>query len=326
MAKHKAMDVFEQISALYLLVILLFIILTAYSSNHTLFLVFIGFLPTITTIIISLLIHEQAKHHRQLLWIVPMVIMIGFYALKDSALFSSMDVEVLIGVNFLLSLLYVIFVFAVFGTPDEEVSVEAMEEMILPSVKKDKKEELKDYINSIEDKSKALNFVIGRVYNLYHGGSKKLREAIQIPSDWYNEFALIGIAEGVIDKEKLSELITKIEMQLKNVGRSEKEVFKTSANGLKNLIRDPEGNDKIIDVLDHNDKDPVRSYYEGALEFCQRIKEEMVNMEISVVKNEYIPKDEEDAESVKTSLVDEDKKVDKKKHKDNKKPLYEEHP
>jgi len=303
--------------------------LTAYTGNHSLFLVFVGFCPTIATIIISLLIHEQAKHHKHLIWIVPIIIMGGFFALKDSSLFENMDIEVLTGINLFLSLIYVVLVFTVFGREEERESVEAMEEiMSLTKEKKfeTKKEELKDYINSIEDKSKALNFVIGRVYNQYHGGTKQMREEIQIPAEWYNEFALIGISEGVIDKDKLSELIHKIEVKLKKINQTEKEIFKTNSNILKNLIRDVQGHDKIIDVLDHNDKDPVRSYYEGALEFCERIREEIKNMEVSITKNDYIPKSKEDAETLKTELVDEDKKVNKSKHKENKKPVFEDHP
>ena len=329
MVKRSNLDVFESISSLYMLVVLLIIILTAYTGNHSLFLVFVGFCPTIATIIISLLIHEQAKHHKHLIWIVPIIIMGGFFALKDSSLFENMDIEVLTGINLFLSLIYVVLVFTVFGREEERESVEAMEEiMSLTKEKKfeTKKEELKDYINSIEDKSKALNFVIGRVYNQYHGGTKQMREEIQIPAEWYNEFALIGISEGVIDKDKLSELIHKIEVKLKKINQTEKEIFKTNSNILKNLIRDVQGHDKIIDVLDHNDKDPVRSYYEGALEFCERIREEIKNMEVSITKNDYIPKSKEDAETLKTELVDEDKKVNKSKHKENKKPVFEDHP
>ena len=78
-AKKHTMDTFESISTIYILIMLLIILLTGYIGNHSLFLVFVGFFPTIATIIVSLLIHEQAKHHKHLLWIVPVFILAGFF-------------------------------------------------------------------------------------------------------------------------------------------------------------------------------------------------------------------------------------------------------
>ena len=162
---------------------------------------------------------------------------------------------------------------------------------------------LQEYIHSIEDKSKALNFVIGRVYNKYHGGSDKIREKLRIPPDWYNEFSLIGVGTNKISYGKLADLITRFELQLKNFEKTEFEVFKDASDALKNLIRDPKGSDKIIDVLEHNDKDPVKSYYEGALEFCAKVKDEIKNKNLKLVKNEYIPKDEDDLAKITNKPV-----------------------
>ncbi|MGE0793214.1 MAG: hypothetical protein AB7V77_03500 [Candidatus Woesearchaeota archaeon] len=334
-SKKSKMDKFEVVSGLYMMFVFIFIIFTAYIGDHSIFLVLIGFLPTILTIIISLLMHEQVKHHKHLLWIVPILVIGGFFALKDNVLFLDMDMDVLTGVNFILALLYVVFAFAIFGEEEEKVNVQAIEH-IIPIPHKEEKKSLKEYINSIEDKSKALNFVIGRVYSQSHGGNKSMREKIQISSELYNEFSLIGISEGQIDKVKLLDLINTIELKLKLLEKTEKDVFETACNALKNLIRDVHGKDKIIDVLDHNDKDPVRSYYEGALEFCERVKEELDKEEmVSIVKNEYIPKSEEDAESIKTEIVKEGNEVkkskkdeisDEKEHSIHKQPIFKNHP
>lgn len=314
MVSKSTMDKFEIMSSLYLLIVFLIILLTAFIGNHTIFLVLVGFSPTILTIIISLLIHEQTKHHKHLLWIVPVFVLGGFFMLKDSALFITMDVEVLTGINFILSMLYVILAFSIFGTESEKVALQAIEHMVeIPKKKEEPKQDLKSYINSIEDKSKALNFAIGRVYSQYHGGSKNLREKIQISSELYNEFSLIGINEGDINLDKLSELIDHIEDKLKLLEKTEKQIFGTSSNLLKNIIRDVDGKDKIIDVLDHNDKDPVRSYYEGALDFCEKIREEMKNLEVSIIKNEYIPRSDEEKEGLKSNIV-ESKDNKPKKH------------
>jgi hypothetical protein len=158
----------------------------------------------------------------------------------------------------------------------------------------EEKKSLQEYIHSIEDKSKALNFAIGRVYNKFHGGTDELRDKLRIPAEWYNEFSLIGVGTDKIDLEKLNDIITKFELQLKNFEKTEYEVFRDKANSLKNLIRDVKGNDLVIDVLDHNDKDPVLSYYKGALEFCTKIKEEIASKDLKLVENAYIPKDEDE--------------------------------
>ena len=296
--KHKEIiDKFEIVSALYLLLIFLFALFTAALGNHTLFLVFVGFMPTIITVIISLLIHEQYKRHRHLLWIVPLVVMTGFFLLKNNPIFATMDIEVLTGVNFLLSMLYVIFTFMLFTSYEEKIVIESMVNLEPQATKEEEKEkkDIREYIHSIEDKSKAINFVIGRVYNIYHGGSKGMRQNLQIPADWYNEFSLLGFTDGNIDQDRLMDLIRKIETQLSKLELTEKEVFKNNVHSLKNLIREPHGNDKILEVLDHNDKDPLRSYYEGAIDFCKKVREEMGNMELSIIKNEYIPKTDDEA-------------------------------
>jgi preprotein translocase subunit SecA len=108
----------------------------------------------------------------------------------------------------------------------------------------------------------------------------------------------------------------KFKLHLKNFENSEQELFKEKVNILRNLIRDPKGAEKVIDVLDHNDKDPVRSYYEGAVKFCERITQEMKNNNVSLVENTYIPKSEEEEEelklSAKTSAPKEVKKTNEK--------------
>ena len=53
---------------------------------------------------------------------------------------------------------------------------------------------------------------------------------------------------------------------------TEAEVFGEQISELKIIKRNPEGKDKIIDVLVKNDKDPVEIYYDSALEFCNKAK------------------------------------------------------
>lgn len=289
-AKHKV-DFFELLSGIYLLLMILLVLVIASVGDHKIFYVLVGFFPVILTIMISMMIHEQYAKHKGILWLLPILIIIGFYFFGTTtpAFAAQFDVDVLTGINFIFAVIYVLIVFSVF-MKDFEKKIEIKEQKI----EKQEKKSIEEYIHSIEDKSKALNFAIGRVYNKYHGGTDDLRNKLRIPAEWYNEFSLIGVGTNKIDYEKLHDIITKFELQLKNFEKTEFELFKDKSNSLKNLIRDVKGSDKIIDVLDHNDKDPVLSYYKGAVEFCKKIKEEIANHNVKLVKNKYIPKDEEE--------------------------------
>jgi hypothetical protein len=133
---------------------------------------------------------------------------------------------------------------------------------------------IKDYVASIEDKSKALNFVIGRVYNKYHGGSKQIRERISLKAEWYNEFSDALQNESNPDKIRLISVLDHIDKQLSLLTSTEKEIMTSNEMlELKNIERSEDGSDRIIDVLIKNDKDPVDSYYAGAKEFCLKLRD-----------------------------------------------------
>lgn len=317
----KKIDFFEVISIIYLFLVIIIITLTAVVGNHTLFLVLMGFFPTILVIIISLLLYKQYQEKQKLLLLLPILIVALFYIIGkgSTAIQNTFDVNILTGVNFILALIYVLVVYIAFGnnTPKQQIKQQVQK---IKRTYQEPKMELKDYIHSIEDKSKALNFVIGRVYNKYHGGTNEMRELLRIPAEWYNEFSLIGVGTDSIDYAKLNEIITKFELQLGNFEKTESELFKTKITHFKNLIRETDGSELIIDVLDHNDKDPVRSYYEGAVEFCKKVRTEMNDNKLNLVKNEYIPKnDEEEAELRGVPTSENFKKKEHKKEQEEKK-------
>ena len=289
--RTKHVDFFEILSGLYLLLMILMVLIISAVGDHKIFYVLVGFLPVILVIMISMMIHEQYAKHNAILWLLPIIINVAFYFIGSTSpgFAAQFDVDVLTGINFIFSVVYVLIVFSVF-MKDFKKEIAKKEKLIV----KEEKKSLQEYIHSIEDKSKALNFAIGRVYNKYHGGTTELRDKLRIPAEWYNEFSLIGVGTDKIDFEKLNDIITKFELQLKNFEKTEYEVFKDKANSLKNLIRDVKGTDIVIDVLDHNDKDPVSSYYKGAVEFCTKIKEEIKNNDLKLVENKYIPKDEDE--------------------------------
>lgn len=317
--KQTKIDFFEILSGFYLLFVLFLIMLIASVGDHKIFLVLFGLFPTILTIMISLIIHEQYAKGTQMLWILPLLTSGGFLALTliPETILGTLDIPVLSGVNFLISIVYVILVFGTFRNakkPHDEQKKTIIIEQPVPT-SKEPEQSIEDIIHSIEDKSKALNFVVGRVYNKYHGGTNEMREKLRIPAEWYNEFSLIGFGTEYIDYDKLKEIISKFELHLKNYEKTEIDLFKSKITTLKNLVRDPTGKEKIIDILDHNDKDPVRSYYEGAVKFCAKINEQMEKNEVSLVENTYIPKTEEEEEELKLSSAAADPKDVKKEKK-----------
>ncbi len=318
-------DFFEIISGFFLLLVLFLIVLISAVGDHKIFLVLIGLFPSILTVMISLVIHEQYERGSRILWSLPILTSGIFFAMQFIPGFGleQLDIPVLAGVTFVISIVYVILVFGVFRNAskphDEQKKKVIVQEQAPASQSSEPEVSIEDIIHSIEDKSKALNFVIGRVYNKYHGGTSDMREKLRVPSEWYNEFSLIGFGTDHIDYDKLQEIISKFELHLKNFEKTELELFKTKVTTLKNLIREPAGSDKVIDVLDHNDKDPVRSYYEGAVKFCRKIQEQMDNNEVSLVENKYIPKTDEEEEELLLSNAsaepEEVKKFEDKKEK-----------
>ncbi|MCX8147207.1 MAG: hypothetical protein N3D84_01945, partial [Candidatus Woesearchaeota archaeon] len=138
----------------------------------------------------------------------------------------------------------------------------------VPVKESEREEDLPTLIHSIESNCKALNAVIGRVYRKSNGGTDLMRDVIEVKSEWYNEF------NDLLKKRDLHgiyEIVDKIERRLDYLFRKEKELF--GKTNLRNLKRDPEGNDKIIDVLIMNDNDPVETYFENALILCGKVKE-----------------------------------------------------
>jgi hypothetical protein len=123
-------------------------------------------------------------------------------------------------------------------------------------------------LRSIEDKCKAINFVIGRVYADKKGGSANIREKLRIPSEWYNAFSeLTESMQG----ESLIQLLDILEkMQEKLVQMEEREDTVLLPEDASLPVEREEG-DRIIDVLAKNDKDPVSDYYQEAREISEKL-------------------------------------------------------
>mgnify|MGYP006294630969 FL=1 len=259
--------------------------------------IFASFIPTFATILISLAFFSSGQYkYKIIVWLVPIFTVIIWYAIAVSgqvAALAKVDSGNISVFNFLLSMIYLIVLDA-FRSIELNV-IEPLKKRIktteekVTNLKASKLEEkvktygteksVEEYIQAIEDKSKALNFVIGRVYSAKHGGSEKLRNMIRIDKEWYNTFAEIRPDEIKSNILRLRKAVYSIGERLNVLHLTEKEVFPQSLSKLKKLQRNPEGKDRIIDVLIANDKDPVYAYYKSAVEFCNKAAKEIDALE-----------------------------------------------
>ena len=256
-----------------LFILILIAIGASIGTSAPLLLVFIGFLPSIATIVFALFLYEESFQARISLWFLPFVLVGLFFVAGTSIplLRTNLDVGALIFINVIYSLVYLILFFLLIKfvgfTPDKSK----------PQAKPvSQNKSITEVIASIEDKSKAINFVIGRVYSKYHGGSADLRKKIRIDSEIYNEFSH-NFESFSGDDSKILELVVRIRGSILRLKNTEKYMFGSSHSSLKNLLRSPDGSDKIIDVLSKNDKDPVMSYFKGAVEILDELSNNLQN-------------------------------------------------
>lgn len=126
-------------------------------------------------------------------------------------------------------------------------------------------------LRSIEDKCKALNFVIGRVYSDKHGANAEIRELLKIDKELYNLFSEISLEFEKNKAGHIYRIIHQLYQKVTLLEQPEKLLFDMDAKPKIPIERDAKGNDRIIDVLTRNDKDPVMGYYEGAKEICEKL-------------------------------------------------------
>jgi hypothetical protein len=249
-----------------ILLTLFIALLSSITTESNSLLAFVGFAPTIITVVIFIGLLE-GEFRDALFWLTPLAMGMLFLAVGSTAggFFAELDLPVLTGVNMLLSyVILAIMTMIEYGARPKEKSLADVEEF--------EPEQLDQYIHTIEDKCKALNFVIGRVYRASHGGTRSMRDKIKVPSDWYNEFNSIPSEEVKEQKELAIDLLNRIKGRLQTLLQPEKDTFsKAEIVGLKHLARDKDGKDRVLDVLSVNDQDPVEDYFLGAMDFCKRV-------------------------------------------------------
>jgi len=123
-------------------------------------------------------------------------------------------------------------------------------------------------LRSIEDKCKAINFVIGRVYSDRKGGSPASRDILKINRILYNAFSKITSNFDVKHIKVLMQILNLLQKKLGLLLLAENKLIKIKHIPNSNIKRNAHGHTPVIDVLIQNDDDPVKEYYAEANEIC----------------------------------------------------------
>ncbi len=235
-------------------------------KNDSLFNVLIGTSPTLIYLVINFVYLKEMEKKHTLVWLlpIPLIIIFAIIGSLQVSFVKNIDWQTLTGVNVVLSYIFAAFIVFI-GTPPKNKAEKKQNRLEIT------KETFLESIRSIEDKCKAINFVIGRVYSDKKGGSKKLRAKLNFPREWYNSFSEITGDYDSSKKQELSAVLGRILERLKVLQKSEKDVFELDENPMIKIERDKQGNDPIIEVLRKNDTDPVVNYYNSAVEVCEAV-------------------------------------------------------
>lgn len=278
---------------IWVAIIVFLSIITQSTLTNTL----VGLSPVLLTIIVTYILVDKYHLESGFLMIFPVVFTGILFMLGMANLLEGINYKTLSSVNIIFGLLFEVIITLNYSfmarkrrvkkqeVKEEEIQEEKQEEKIeAQEVKEEKKaiiklddeESLRTFVSSIEDKAKAINAVIGRVYSVKHGGTEELRKKIKIDSEHYNEINELQNEEPEKRKETAILLLKKIRDRLGLLQKPENEVFeRNEVRDLETLERDGNGKDDIIDVLMRNDKDPVAVYYQGAIDFCEEALKEL---------------------------------------------------
>ena len=246
--------------------------LTTKSSLPSLF---IGTLPLLLFLASFFFLFTVRKVSKLILWVLPLVFPLLFYVLwQANALptLASMEGPALTVMNLLLNYIITIFFLAIFPKRFQRTQHELHELRKKVQEYEEKlnitEKNMRFNLRSIEDKCKALNFVVGRVYSDKKGGSKSIREKLRIHRDLYNLFTEITTNAEKEDLDKLHDVLEKILHTLKLMEKNESDVLKVKKGKIP-VERSP--NDTVLQVLIRNDKDPVEDYHAQAKEICEKM-------------------------------------------------------
>jgi len=273
------------------------VVLVAFTSKANPALVLIGTLP----ILIQIIVFNVVEHHKEMrhaiLWISPLVFSAMFFVLWNSKsidVINNMDGPYIFGFNIFFAYFFNIFILIAEKAHESAYSnklksykdhankanhehnqqktqykakINDLEAQLEKAHSKLRitKENFSVKLKGIEDKCKAINFVIGRVYSVKKGGTKDIRKTLRINTELYNSFS--DLSSNLKDKTKLIDVIDKIYAQLLLLEKRERSLFTISAT----FPAKRRHSDRIIDILKKNDKDPIEEYHSEAKEVCVNV-------------------------------------------------------
>ncbi len=264
----------------------------SYISDASLALVFVGTIPVLIYLIIFFLFFDFENFHLWISWTTPLILNIAFFYLWQSGSFeiiNDMEGPTLTVLNLLISYIINIFFFFVLSADDKEkTKYLTKEEHLLRQHEEYKKQirflegqilhyQKQVHINkgnfdvnlrSIEDKCKAINFVIGRVYSDKKGGSDEIRAKLRIDNELYNSFSELVSGFKHENAVRLMNLLERIVKRLELLETKEDHYIKIKH---AQIPAEREHDDTILDVLARNDKDPVKEYHAEAKEVCEKL-------------------------------------------------------
>lgn len=265
---HTVERLFLSVPVIFYLVMLIFL---AFISDSPVGAVFLGMIVSLIHLVVLILLTAYKKNHHWVIWVIPLalVVVFGFVAnSKDFSLLQNMEMPAVITLNVVISfLLNLLFYNPKYIGSDKEAERlrEELEKMKHEHASVTQ-ESMQTSLRSIEDKCKAYNFVIGRVYSDKKGGSVQIREKINIPRELYNRFT--ELADDLEETSELHKILQDILHRLELAEKNEEELFTVKKTHLE-MKRSP--GDSVLQVMANNDKDPVRDYHAEAKEICVQI-------------------------------------------------------
>lgn len=275
---------FDSLIAVFSILLLIFVFFLALRNDTSPFIILYAFAPTIAYMILNYALLYEMKQKRFLVWIMPLALVLlfhGFAEIAGQSFVGGMDMNVVSYMNLLVSYIFAAIIMFHIYVRDELHSdhkkIAYLEKKVTTieteedAIKRDLRSmNIRTTIQSIEDKCKAINFAIGRVYSDKHGGSPETRNKIKIDKEWYNKFSDLTEEFTPKNKEMVRLSVGLVLKRIEIIHMKEKDIFGEHKQ-FKNIQRNKQGNDKIIDVLIANDKDPVQTYVKSAKAFCEHV-------------------------------------------------------
>ena len=264
---HTVERLFLSVPIIFYLVAIIFF---AFISHSPIPAVFLGMTASLAHLITLIVLTAYRLNHHWIIWALPIVSVSLFGFIADKGTFSileQMELPSVIVLNVVVSfILNLLFYNPKYIGSDGEAEKLRQQLQEYKNQLHVTKENMQTSLRSIEDKCKAYNFVIGRVYSDKKGGSKKIRDMINIPRELYNRFT--ELAEHLEDKEELEKVLDGILARLTLAEKEESGLFKIGKATTE--VKRSEHN-TILDILSANDKDPVNDYHAEAKEICTQV-------------------------------------------------------